>query len=149
VEVSYAGDPKFEPISGTNVSRAVNTSSDVILHNGQYYLCYAGIWYVGSAPTGPFTVATSVPEEIYKIPPSSPSYPVTQVTVAQTTPPGVFYTYPPSYSDRVWVVGGVPYYGTGWYSPPYCCGYYYPYWGSYGHGSWYNPVTGGFGSRSV
>jgi len=149
VEVSYIGDPKFEPIGGTKVSRAVNSSSDVILFNGQYYLCYAGIWYLGSSPTGPFTVATSVPEEIYKIPPNSPSYPVTQVTVAESTATEVVYTYPPSYTESVWVVWGVPYYGTGWYYPPYCCGYYYPYWGSYGHGSWYNPVTGGFGSRSV
>ena len=149
VEVGYVGDPKFEPISGTQVSRAVNSSSDVILFKGQYYLCYAGIWYLGSSPTGPFTVAPSVPEEIYKIPPNSPSYPVTQVTVAESTPTEVVYSYPPSYTESVWVVWGVPYYGTGWYYPPYCCGYYYPYWGSYGHGSWYNPVTGGFGSRSV
>ena len=50
----------------------------------------------------------------------------------------------------MWVVYGVPYYGTGWYYPPYWYGgYYYPYYGSYGYGSWYNPVTGGFGSRSV
>ena len=27
--------------------------------------------------------------------------------------------------------------------------YYYPYGGSYGHGSWYNPNTGRYGSRSV
>ena len=57
VEVSYIGDPKFEPISGTKVSRAVNSSNEVILFNGQYYLCYAGVWYLGSSPTGPFTVA--------------------------------------------------------------------------------------------
>ena len=151
VEVSYIGEPKFEPITGTKVSRAVNSSNDVILFDGQYYLCYSGVWYVGAAPTGPFTVATAVPDEIYKIPPSSPSYQVTQVAVAESTPTEVVYTYPPSYSESVWVVWGVPYYGTGWYYPPYCCGYYYPYWGggSYGHGSWYNPVTGGFGSRSV
>ena len=150
VEVSYAGDPKFEPISGTKVARAVNSSNDVILFNGKYYLCYAGVWYLGAAPTGPYTVATSVPEEIYAIPPSSPSYPVTQVTVAESTSTEVIYTYPPSYSSSVWVVWGVPYYGTGWYYPPYYWGgYYYPYYGSYGYGSWYNPVTGGFGSRSV
>ena len=149
VEVSYSGAPKFEPIPDTKVSRGVNTSNDVILFDGQYYLCYAGVWYLGASPTGPFTVAALVPEEIYQIPASSPAYPVTQVTVAEATQTEVVYTYPPSYSSSVWVVYGVPYYGTGWYYPPYCCGYYYPYWGSYGHGSWYNPVTGGFGSRSV
>ena len=150
VEVGYSGEPKFEPISGTKVARAANSSNDVILFNGKYYLCYSGVWYLGTSPTGPWTVATSVPQEIYAIPPSSPSYPVTQVTLVESTPTTVVYTYPPSYTSSVWVVWGVPYYGTGWYYPPYIYGgYYYPYWGSYGHGSWYNPVTGGFGSRSV
>ncbi len=150
VEVSYAGDPKFEPIDGTKVSRAVNSGSDVILFDHRYYLCYAGVWYLASSPNGPWAVATSVPSEIYAIPPSSPAYPVTQVTLVDATPATVVYTYPPSYTSSVFVVWGVPYYGTGWYYPPYIRGpVYYPYWGSYGHGNWYNPVTGGFGSRSV
>jgi hypothetical protein len=70
--------------------------------------------------------------------------------VVETTPTTVVYSYPPAYTSNVYVVYGVPYYGTGWYYPPYIYGpIYYPYWGSYGHGTWYNPVTGGYGSRSV
>ncbi|MFH1981662.1 MAG: hypothetical protein ABIL58_07455, partial [Pseudomonadota bacterium] len=150
VEITYAGDPKFEPVTGTEVARAVNSGYDVIQYKDQYYLCYAGIWYQASAPVGPWVVAALVPPAIYAIPPSSPAYHVTQVTIASSTPTTVVYTYPPSYSSSVYVVYGVPYYGTGWYYPPlFYMGFYYPYWGSYGHGSWYNPATGGYGSRSV
>lgn len=150
IEVTYAGEPKFEPIPNTQVSRAVNSGYDIIQYGSDYYLVYAGIWYVASAPIGPWTVTTTVPAPIYAIPPSSPAYNVTQVTVVESTPTKVVYSYPPAYSSSVYVVYGVPYYGTGWYYPPYIYGgYYYPYYGSYGHGSWYNPATGGYGSRSV
>ena len=150
VEVTYAGEPKFEPVQGTQLTRAVNTGYDIIEYQGQYYLCYSGIWYVAKSPVGPWSAANSVPDAIYTIPPSSPSYPVTQVQVVESTPSTIVYSYPPAYTSSVYVVYGVPYYGTGWYYPPYIWGpYYYPYWGSYGHGSWYNPVTGGYGSRSV
>ena len=95
-EVSYAGEPEFAPISGTQVSRAANTSYDVIEHQGRYYLCYAGIWYAAPAADGPWVVTADVPTAIYTIPPSSPSYPVTHVTVYETTPTTVVYTYPPA-----------------------------------------------------
>ena len=150
VKVSYGGDPKFEPISGTQVSRAVNSGNDVILYDSKYYLCYEGAWYESTSANGPWTVAATVPEAIYKIPPDSASYPVTQVVVQEATPTTVVYSYPPSYSTGVYVVYGVPWYGTGWYYPPYIYGpYYYPYWGSYGHGYWYSGATGAYGSRSV
>ncbi len=150
VTVSYAGAPKFEPVAGASVSRAVNSGFDIIEHQGRYYLLYSGVWYDAPAPTGPWTATASVPAAIYQIPPSSPAYNVTQVTVVESTPSTVVYSYPPSYSSSVYVVYGVPYYGTGWYYPPYIRGpYYYPYPASYGYGSWYNPATGGYGSRSV
>ena len=152
VEVNYAGEPKFEAIPKTSVARAVNTNLDIIEHGGKYYLCYEGIWYIASGPTGPWAATADVPAAIYEIPPSSPSYPVTQVTVVPaSSTTTIVYQYPPSYSSGMYVSFGVAYYGTGWYYPPYAYGgYYYPYYGgSYGHGSWYNPNTGGYGSRSV
>jgi len=150
VEITYAGAPKFETVTGTEVARAVNSGYDVIQYKDRYYLCYAGIWYQASSPMGPWIVADVVPPAIYAIPPSSPAYQVTQVTVADSTEKTIVYTYPPAYSSSLYVVNGFPYCGTGWYYPPYVYGgVYYPYWGSYGYGSWYNPATGGYGSRSV
>jgi len=151
VEIVYGGEPSFEAIPGTPLTRATNTNFDVIQYQGLYYLCYQGVWYVAKSAVGPWAATADVPSVLYDIPPSSPSYHVTQVKVVESSSDAIVYSYPPSYSSSVYVVYGVPWYGTGWYYPPYWYGgYYYPYWGgSYGHGSWYNPATGRYGSRSV
>jgi hypothetical protein len=150
VEVTYAGEPKFEPIPGTTVARAVNTGYDVLMYQNRYYLVYAAAWYVADSPTGPWGATADVPAALYGIPPSSPAYAVTDVKVAQTSGDEIEYSSTDAYAAGIIVAMGVAYYGTGWYYPPYYYGgIYYPYWGSYGHGSWYNPATGRYGSRSV
>ena len=152
VKVVYAGgEPKFEKIAETEVARAVNTGNDIIQYGDKYYLCYEGMWYVADKPTGPWAATSEVPAAVYKIPPSSPAYPVTQVVVVDDDDGNVQSSYNGAYAAGMFIGFGVAYYGTGYYYPPYYYGgYYYPYYGgSYGHGSWYNPNTGGYGSRSV
>jgi hypothetical protein len=151
VQVTYAGDPKFEPIGTTGVSRAANSGFDVLLYSGTYYLCYQAAWYSAAAPTGPWAATGSVPAAVYTIPPDSPAYNLTAVKVAESsTTSTVTYSYLPAYATGMYVAYGALYYGTGWYYPPYIWGpVYYPYWATYGHGSWYNPATGAFASRSV
>ncbi len=151
VEVTYAGEPKFEPIPGTTVARAANTGYDVLMYQNRYYLVYAAAWYVADSPTGPWGATAEVPAALYGIPPSSPSYAVTDVKVTQSSDDDeIEFSSTDAYAAGIIVAMGVAYYGTGWYYPPYYYGgIYYPYWGSYGHGSWYNPATGGYGSRSV
>jgi hypothetical protein len=39
-EVTYAGDPEFEPIEGTSMYYAANTPNDVIRVGDIYYLCF-------------------------------------------------------------------------------------------------------------
>jgi hypothetical protein len=148
--ITYAGEPRFEPIPGTELQRAANTYHDVILASGRYYLCYSGMWYVADTADGPWAMATGVPEEIYSIPPSSPAYHTTYVTVYESTPTTVTYAYSSGYSN-MYVSAGVVVYGSGWYYPPYYYYYggfpyyyYYPY--SYGSSSYYNPRTGAYGS---
>ena len=70
VEVTFAGEPKFEPIEGTEVARGVNTGFDILQFDGRYYLLYGGAWYLADAPPGPWSLTDSVPAEIYSIPPS-------------------------------------------------------------------------------
>ena len=152
IDVAYAGgEAKFEPIPQTQVARAVNTGNDIIQYGDKYYLCYEGMWYVADKPTGPWAATANVPAAVYKIPPSSPAYPVTQVIVVEDDDGDVESNYNGAYAAGMFIGFGVAYYGTGYYYPPYYYGgYYYPYYGgSYGHGSWYNPNTGGYGSRSV
>ncbi|HEX7328737.1 MAG TPA: hypothetical protein VF428_09395 [Casimicrobiaceae bacterium] len=145
VTVVYAGPPKFVPIAGTTMTYAANTSYQVIDVGGRYYVCYNAAWFVAPSPNGPWVLADAVPQVIYTIPPASPLYNVTYVTVYGSTPATVTYGYTTGYTLG-YVSTGVVVYGTGYYYPPY---YYpapipvfipYPY--SYSGSTWYNPSTG-------
>jgi len=46
IEVTYDGEPKFEPIEETSLFYAVNTESQVIQAGSEYYCAEDGIWYV-------------------------------------------------------------------------------------------------------
>jgi hypothetical protein len=157
LQVDYVGEPQFTNIEGTSLQRATNTQYQVILHNNFYYLCYNAVWYFSTSASGPWAVATSVPDEIYRIPATDPFHNVTYVIIEQPSAAGSDYVsyaytggYTGTYSTSVSIV-----YGTGWYYNPYS--YWYPwgypaYWWyprSYGYGAWYNPATGRYGQRAV
>ncbi len=145
--VTYAGKPLFKPIPGTTLAYAVNTSFEVIESGGKYYVCYQGAWFVGPTPNGAWLLASSVPPDIYTIPPSSPLYNVTYVKVYAATPATVTFGYTAGYTMG-FVTTGVLVYGTGYYYPPVVIPgpvpvyYAYPY--SYAGNVWYNPTTGGW-----
>jgi hypothetical protein len=141
--VSYDGEPVFEKIADTQVEYATNTSAQVLKISGKYYAVDNGVWFVASKPKGPWQVADDIPQEaIAQIPPSSPMYNTTYVTVYDSTPDVVYVGYTPGY---MWSYPyyGVPIYGTGWYYPPYYVGgWYYPRPPTWGLHVGYNPWTG-------
>ena len=152
-DVVYQGDPQYQAIQGTQLQRAANTDKEIIKVGDTYYLCYQGVWFMANTPKGPWTLATSVPEDIYKIPPSSPAHSVTYVTVQDDDDENddwVTYAAYAGYSGLM-IGWGCTVWGTGWYYPPYY-GYggyypiYYPYWRTYGYGAWYNAYTGVYGT---
>ena len=153
-DVDFQGEPQFVPIEPTTVQRAVNTDKDVFKIGGAYYMCYQGVWFVGTGPSGPWEVAASVPPEIYKIPPSDPSNHVTYVTIEDSTDDWVDVAAAAGYAGMM-VAWGCTMWGSGWYYPPYYGWYggypfYYPAFPSYGSSAWYNPWTGAYGrSASV
>ena len=61
----------------TTVQRAVNTDKDIFKVGNDFYMCYQGVWFVGKSANGPWEVAQFIPQEIYKIPASSPAHHVT------------------------------------------------------------------------
>lgn len=156
INVVYDGEPRFVPIENTNMKRAANTQYQVIQVKDRYYLCHNAVWFTSTSATGPWEVATSVPDVIYTIPASDPAHNTTYVYVDQDPQPSTHITY--AYTSGYY--GYYPYgstvvYGSGWYYPPY---YYYnpygypAYWyypPSYGYGSYYNPTTGRYGERAV
>ncbi len=151
-EVSYQGDPKFEPEKGAApVESAVNTDKDIFKIGDMYYMCYNGVWFSAKAANGPWEVETNVPKEIYQIPASSSHHHVTYVTVEDDDDSDEWATFAvvAGYTGMM-IAWGCAVWGSGWYYPPYI-GYggfypaYYPRYGAYGYSAWYNPYTGGYG----
>src|ERR1700729_758811 len=154
VKVQYDGAPQFKPIETTQLSYATNTQDKVIKVGDMYYLCFQAVWFMSTSPTGPWKVASSVPKEIYTIPPSAPVYNVTYVTQVQTSPTTVESDHTAGYLGMFLIgaaVGLTIAYGTGYYYPPY---YYHPPYGypiyrpyptTYGVGAFYSPYSGTYG----
>ncbi len=114
IEVSFYGAPRFAPIDATTgVQYGVNTSADVVLVDGMYYLCRSGVWFVSPSPEGPWSVCDQVPSSIYDIPPTSPLFPVTYVAPYSSTPDEVVFGYLPGYLGS-YVRDGMVVYGTGY-----------------------------------
>jgi len=141
ITVEYDGDPKFEAIAGTSMQYAVNSPNSVLLIGGTYYCCTDAVWYRADKATGPWSVATSVPEDVQNIPPESPVYNVKYVYIYETTPEVVYVGYTPGYTG-VYYYGGVVVYGTGWWYHPWYHTVYYPRPVTWGFGVHYNPWTG-------
>ena len=148
-EVAFQGDPEFAAIDKTTVQRAVNTDKDVFKVGELFYMCYQGVWFVGKSATGPWEVASSVPEQIYQIPVSSPAHHVTYVTVEESNDDWVVYAAAAGYTGMM-VAWGCTVWGSGWYYPPYYgyggfYPYYYGHFPTYGYSAFYNPYTGAYG----
>ena len=132
--VTYDGAPQFQPIVGTSMEYAVNTSYDVIHLGARYYSAYNGVWFTANAATGPWTVADTIPPEIYSIPPSNPLYHDRYVYVYGSTPDSVYDGYTPGYLGA-YVWDDTVVFGTGWWYPGWTGGL-----------DWYGwPWTWGFG----
>ena len=152
-EVSYQGEPQFQPIEQTTVARAINTDKDIIKVGDLYYMCFDGVWFMGRSPNGPWEVTGSVPGQIYEIPVSSPAYNVTNVTVIEEDNDSVEFATAAAYSGMM-VAWGCAVWGTGYYYPPYVYygGFYpayYPFYPTYGFHASYNPWTGTYGRGVV
>jgi hypothetical protein len=141
LDVTYDGDPQFEPIEGTDMEYAVNTNYQVIRVGREYYACHQAVWFVADSPTGPWTVADEIPDEIYTIPPESPVYNVKYVQVYESTPEVVYVGYYPGYAGS-YVYHGTMVYGTGWYYPGWYGGVYYARPATWGFHMRWNPWYG-------
>jgi uncharacterized membrane protein YgcG len=153
-KVSYSGSPQFAPIEGTTLFYATNTPDKVIQVGDVYYLCLQGVWFMSATAQGPWTTASSVPQVIYTIPPSSPVYNVTYVTQTTVSDGNVQASYTAGYLGAFVMgaaVGAIVCSGTGYYYPPYigypAYGYpvYHPYATPYGAMPYYNTRTGAYG----
>ena len=141
LEVEYDGDPEFEDIDDTSMQYALNSPTPVIKAEKTYYAVDDAVWFVASSPTGPWVVATSVPDAIYAIPPTSPVYHVTYVHIYSHTDDVVYVGYLPGYNGT-YVYNTAIVYGTGYYYPYWYRTRYYPRYSTWGFHVRYNPWGG-------
>jgi len=141
LDVEYDGKPEFEAIEETSMSYAKNSPTPIIQTGTRYYAVDDAVWFVSSNATGPWIVATSVPDVIYTIPPTSPMYYVTYVKIYHYTPEVVYVGYLPGYTGT-YVYNTTVVYGTGYYYPYWYGRYYYPRVSTWGFHVRYNPYTG-------
>jgi hypothetical protein len=142
---NFDGPPQYTPIPPTSMSYVVNASEPVIqVAPNSFFAVVAGVWFTASQITGPWTIATSVPTEIYTIPPSSSLYYVTYVKIYEATPQYVYEGYTPGYMGTVVSPYGTVVYGTGYPYSPWIGSAWYP--APYTYGVWgapiYNPWVG-------
>lgn len=139
--VTYDGDPQFKNIDGTNLQYAVNTPGSVVKYRGTYYTVDNGVWFQSPNANGPWTVATTRPEEIDIVPPSYPVYNMKYVYIYDVSPDYVYMGYTPGYLNT-FIYGPTVVYGTGYYYNPWRGSHYYarPY--TWGFGMNYNPYMG-------
>ena len=76
--IVFKGQPNFEPVSGTALLWATNTTADVIVNTGDnsYYILVSGRWYRAlSLLAGPWTyvASNSLPADFSRIPAGSPA----------------------------------------------------------------------------
>jgi hypothetical protein len=177
--VSYDGAPQWVSIPGTSLAYASNAATPVIRVDDSYYAVDSGVWFMAASPSGPWTIAPSIPEVIYTIPPSSPVYYVTYVRIYDSTPEVVYGGYTPGYLGSYVSDDDVVVYGTGyvypcwadsvWIGSPWSFGFdvgWAPgfYWGlgwGYGVGlavgywpgmlfhPWWGPAGWGWGHRNA
>jgi hypothetical protein len=146
LEVTYDGTPLFEQIPGTSLLYARNTTAQVLKVDNRYYAVDQGIWYVADSAYGPWRVADSRPEDVERIPPSSPAYNVKYVYIYDYTPEIVYVGYLPGYTWAFPYRGAIVY-GTGYYYRPWVSPvYYYPAPWTWGFQMHYDPWYGwGYG----
>ena len=142
---TYDGAPQLRPVEGTSLRYVVNSPSPIIEASPDaFYALQSGIWFVAPSLDGPWRVATSVPDEIYAIPPASPLHYVTYVDVYGATANDVYVGYTPGYLGSVVAPDGAVVYGTGYDYQPWVGTEWYPPPATYGLAAEpvYNPAVG-------
>ena len=118
LEVVYDGAPIFEPIKGTSMQLAVNTTTTVFQANGRFFALDNGIWFVSDKATGPWVLSDERPEEVNKVPPDCRAYNAQHVHIYESNENYVVTGYTQGYT-QTFVQGPTIVYGTGWMMSPW------------------------------
>jgi hypothetical protein len=118
-DVVINGDPKLEPIAGTELNYVANASAPIIqVDINDWYGEQSGVWFKAPDANGPWTVTDQVPPEIYQIPPSVPIYHAIHSRVFASTEDVVYYGYSPDYFGTTGGATGVSVEGADYQTTP-------------------------------
>lgn len=143
ITVEFAGRPKYVPIDGINLLWVPNATVPIVAQGQDLYACYQAVWFHATDPKGPWRVATSLPPDIYQIPPRSPVYHVSFVRLVSSDETTSTFGYTGGYQN-LFVRDGVTVYGTGFPHPPdlqygaYAYPVYFAQPATFGAGAWYD-----------
>ncbi len=116
------GNPVMKPIPGTELNYVANASVPVIQYDiNAWYAVKEGVWFQSSEATGPWTVTSKIPPEIYAIPPTVPIYGAIHSRVLASSNDVVYYGYPgagPNFASQGGAVGVQDQGGDYQYTPP-------------------------------
>ncbi|MCP5130888.1 MAG: hypothetical protein H6985_15050 [Pseudomonadales bacterium] len=138
------GAAQWRVIDGTDLQYVINSETPIIkVSPGTLYALSAGVWFTANALDATWVIATSVPQAIYTIPPSSKLYYTTFVYIYGATDQYVYVGYTPGYMGTVVNSDGVVVYGTGYNYEPWVGTTYYAAPETYGTQAQpvYNPST--------
>ena len=144
-QARYDGAARFKPIAPTSLSYAWNSPEPIIRFGADtFYALDKGVWFTARSENGPWSVATSVPQEIYAIPPFSPLHYVTYVRVYGAKDNDVYVGYTPGYYGAVVSDDDVVVYGTGYDCQAWVGRSWYGCPSAYGYGAvlGYGPTSG-------
>jgi hypothetical protein len=97
LRLALDGDPRVEPLEGTQLHYVANASLPVIqVDGGRWFAVQKGAWFNAETVAGPWRLTDSVPPEIYAIPPSSAIYPAIHSRVYSSSDDVVYFAYEPS-----------------------------------------------------
>ncbi|HVT89897.1 MAG TPA: hypothetical protein VHD56_13670 [Tepidisphaeraceae bacterium] len=142
--VQYDGAPQFQAVEDLPITYAVNTDTPVVFAENRYYACNDAVWYSSISAVGPWDICTTVPQVIYRLPPSCPIYSVRFCHVYGYTPDFVYVGYTPGYVG-CYTYRGVVVYGTGYHYNPWWGRRYYARPLTFGFAAHYNSYVGHWG----
>ena len=97
LHLALDGDPRVEPVEGTQLHYVANASLPVIqVDDRRWFAVQKGAWFNAETVAGPWRLTDSVPPEIYAIPPSSAIYPAIHSRVYSSSDDVVYFAYEPS-----------------------------------------------------
>lgn len=139
--VDFDGPPKFEPIKGTHLQYALNSSVPVFYAQKTFYCIDKAVWFTSTSPDGPWKPATTRPAEINDIPFDCPVHHCKYLYIYGESPEYITMGYTTGYLGAC-IEDNTVVYGTGYNFTSWSSNVTHPHPWTWGFNMWLNPWLG-------